>query len=64
MERTDERIIRKPELLDRISVSDATIWRWEKQDIFPKRIRLGGNGVGWLASEVDHWIREQAEARH
>jgi len=51
-----ERIIRKPELLSRIALSDATIWRMERDGRFPKRIQLGGNSTGWIESEIDAWL--------
>ena len=58
-----ERIIRKPELLRQVSVSDVTIWRMEKAGRFPKRIQIGGNSVGWLQSEVTHWLEKKARER-
>lgn len=58
-----ERVIRKPELLKMIALSDTTIWRMEKKDRFPKRLRLGGNSCGWLESEVLAWLAEKAKAR-
>jgi len=54
------RIIRKPELLGRVGLSDTTIWRLERDGKFPKRILLGGNSVGWLNEEVDAWVQEKA----
>ena len=63
MEKTKERIIRKPELLSIIGLSDPTIWRMEKDGKFPKRLRLGGNSCGWLESEVDGWLQEKAAER-
>ena len=63
MEKTKERIIRKPELLSIIGLSDPTIWRMEKDGKFPKRLRLGGNSCGWLESEVDDWLKERAAER-
>jgi prophage regulatory protein len=59
----DQRIIRKPELFNKIPLSDATIWRREKMGDFPKRIRLGGNSVGWFAAEIDAWLANKAAAR-
>lgn len=58
-----ERIIRKPELLARVGLSDPTIWRMERRGEFPKRVRLGGNSTGWLASEVEAWIKQKAAER-
>lgn len=61
--KTTPRIIRKPELLIILGLSDPTVYRMEKAGKFPKRLRLGGNSVGWLQSEVDGWIAERAAAR-
>jgi len=60
---TTERILRKPELFKKIGCSDATIWRWERKGKFPRRVQLGGNSVGWLASEVNKWIKDRAAER-
>jgi len=57
------RIIRKPELIGIVGLSDVTIWRLEKEGKFPKRIKLGGNSTGWLASEIQQWIDEKAAER-
>ena len=61
--KTAQRIIRKPELLNILGLSDPTVYRMEKAGRFPKRLRLGGNSCGWLQSEVDGWISERAAAR-
>lgn len=57
------RILRKPELLTLVGLSDPTIWRMEQQGQFPKRIRLGGNSCGWLLDEVARWQEERAASR-
>ena len=62
-QKTCDRMVRKPELLKRLSVSDATVWRWEKENKFPKRICLGGNSVAWLESEIKEWFAQKAAAR-
>jgi len=58
-----KRIIRKPELLSRIGLSGVTIWRLEKAGLFPKRIQLGGNSVGWFDDEIDQWLSKKAAER-
>lgn len=40
-------------------LSRATIWRMEQHDMFPRRRQLSANSVGWLKSEVDHWIESR-----
>lgn len=59
----DQRIIRKPELFARVGLSDATIWRLEKSGKFPRRVKLGGNSVGWLSDEFDAWLNARLENR-
>jgi prophage regulatory protein len=57
-----DRVIRKKELLPFIGLSDVTIWRMERAGKFPRRIRLGGNSVGWYESEIIEWQeRKKAE---
>jgi prophage regulatory protein len=58
-----QRIIRKPELLATLGLSDATIWRLEKAGRFPKRVKLGGNSVGWFDHEIDGWLDRKAADR-
>ena len=63
METTNDRLIRKPELMARIGLSDVTIWRLEKRGQFPKRLKIGGNSVGWLESEISEWMTAKAAER-
>jgi prophage regulatory protein len=54
-----DQIIRKPELFSKLSLSDSTVWRMEKTGKFPRRIKLGGNSVGWFANEIDEWLSKK-----
>jgi len=58
-----DRIIRKKELLKAIGLSDVTIWRMERAGKFPRRIRLGGNSVGWYESEIIEWMENKRQDR-
>jgi prophage regulatory protein len=53
---TNDRYIRRPELIQLIGTTAVSIWRWEKAGLFPKRRRIGPGSVGWLESEVNAWI--------
>lgn len=59
----NERILRKSEVLAKVALSHPTIYRMERAGNFPRRLRLGGNSCGWLASEVEAWINERAAER-
>lgn len=58
------RILRKPDLADKVKLKPATIDLMEAADQFPKRIKLGhGRAVGWIESEIDDWIAARVAER-
>ena len=46
-----------------LNVSNTTLLRWEALGRFPRRIRMGGTAVGWLAIEVAQWLKERDSER-
>jgi predicted DNA-binding transcriptional regulator AlpA len=50
------RLISKAEVLRRIGVSYPTIWKWMRDENFPRSRNLGGKSA-WIESEVTAWIR-------
>jgi prophage regulatory protein len=56
------RLIRKPAVLDRIGVSDTTLWRLERAGQFPRSIRISPGTVAWRESDIEAWIAERAKA--
>lgn len=64
MNKKQDYVMRKPEVVKIVGVSGTTIWRWEKVGLFPKRLRLGANSTGWLASEVNEWLENLAKNRN
>ena len=60
-------IIRKPELLKLLGISNATLSRMENAGDFPKRIYIGSGKIrgkaAWRLAEVDAWIDEQFDKR-
>lgn len=63
MEHKQDRVMRKKEVLAIVGLSDVSVWRQEQVGTFPRRIRLGGNSVGWLKSEIDGWLEQRAAER-
>jgi predicted DNA-binding transcriptional regulator AlpA len=49
------RLISKAEVLRRIGVTFPTIWKWMREDKFPRSRNLGGRAA-WIESEVTRWI--------
>jgi prophage regulatory protein len=48
------------EVTARTRLSDTTLWRLEKADRFPKRIKIGFKRVAWRKAEIDTWIAGDA----
>ena len=53
------RILRMPEVRQKIGLCKATIYNRIAMGTFPKPVSLGGRSVGWLESALDQWISER-----
>ncbi len=56
------RILRLPEVKQRIGLCRSSIYERIKAGNFPKNIRLGARSVGWLESEIESWIADRINA--
>lgn len=52
-------ILREKELDAETGTRRVTRWRWRKQGLFPRPIRLGPNSIGYLRSEIEEWLRQR-----
>lgn len=57
-----DRIIRAKEISQKTGLSRSTIWRLEREGVFPKRKQLAPHTVGWLESEVARWLESRQPA--
>ena len=46
-----------------VGLSRSSIWRFEQEGKFPKRITLSNRCVRWSKNEVDSWVDAQIEGR-
>ena len=56
------RMLRLPDVCEITGLSETTVWRREKDGLFPRRRRLGANLVAWRSDEVQEWIESLPEA--
>lgn len=56
MNSSEIQILRLREVVKRVGLSKPSIYRFLKDGLFPKPIRLGERAVGWPASEIDEWL--------
>ena len=52
--------VREPECRRITGLSRVTRWRLEREGKFPRRRRLSSGAVGWLRSEIAHWVATRA----
>ena len=50
------RVLSQQAVLERVPVSRTTLWRMERAGLFPRRIQVSTNRVGWLEADVDAWV--------
>jgi prophage regulatory protein len=61
-EMDSERIVRMDELLRRLQISRATVYRWLDEGRFPRPVRLGERTIGWRESSLSGWLAEREAA--
>ena len=60
---TVEKFLMLPQVREIVPYSASHIWRLERSGQFPQRVRLGGNRVAWLESELNSWVESKLAAR-
>ena len=56
------RLLKKPEVRKRDTLSDSTRWRRIKEGTYPAPIRISKNRVAWLEDDIEAWISAQLDA--
>jgi prophage regulatory protein len=57
------RILRLPEVINRVGLRRASIYSYMAIGAFPQQVVLGPRAVGWLESEIDAWLATKIKAR-
>ena len=60
----EQRILRLPAVKLLTGLSRSTIYLRMSEGSFPKQVNLGSRAVGWISSEIDHWIEEKLVSRN
>ena len=56
-------VLRIPAVEIQTGLKRSQLYNLEKQNKFPKRLKLMGRASGWLQEEVANWIEERALER-
>jgi prophage regulatory protein len=57
------RILSKRQVKELVLYSPQHIARLEKAGLFPRRVQLGPNRVGWVEGEVLDWLEDRLSRR-
>ena len=52
----DKRILRRSEVLARVGLGQATLYRLISRGMFPRPVRLSTRATGWRSDEVEGWL--------
>jgi prophage regulatory protein len=51
-----DRILRRPEVEARTTLSKSSIYAWMARGEFPRPVALGARLVGWRESDIEAWM--------
>ena len=57
------RILKVKQVAKEINVSVPQVYKLVSLGRFPKPIKLGERGSGWLTSEIDAWLQSRVDLR-
>ena len=60
---SNSKVLKVKEVAEEINVSVPQVYKLVSLGRFPKPIKLGERGSGWLTSEIDAWLQSRVDAR-
>jgi len=60
-------ILRPKQVVEEYGLSRTTLWRLEKKEGFPRKIKISSRATGYLRSDLDAWLqslKDQAANRN
>ena len=57
------KVLKVKQVATEINVSVPQVYKLVSLGRFPKPIKLGERGSGWLTSEIDAWLQSKIDAR-
>ena len=57
------KVLKVKEVAEEINVSVTQVYKLVSLGRFPKPIKLGERGSGWLTTEIDAWLQSRVDAR-
>lgn len=58
----NRRLIRLPEVIEQVGLSERTLYRYVAAGTFPKPVKVGALSM-WVSVEVETWVEEHIAQR-
>jgi len=52
----DQRFISRKDVVDITGLSESTIRRLQKKNMFPKSYKISSRRIAWLQSDIEEWM--------
>jgi predicted DNA-binding transcriptional regulator AlpA len=56
---TNLQLITRQKLIELLTISAATLWRYEQQNDFPPKIVLGPSRVAYSQTDIELWLNSK-----
>lgn len=57
------RLIKLAEVMNQTALGRSSVYKFMKEELFPKPVTQIGKSVAWVESEIQEWILERIEER-
>lgn len=58
----DERLLKLPQVRERVALSTSTIYDLMLRGEFPRPVKVGERAVAWPSSAIQNWIEQRIAA--
>lgn len=59
---SNKRLIRLPEVIGQVGLSERTLYRYVASGTFPKPVKVGALSM-WIGTEVEAWVEQRIAER-
>jgi prophage regulatory protein len=52
----NEKLMTKTDICEYLTLSDSTLFRLRRDNVFPKPLNLGARTIRWKRKDIDNWL--------
>lgn len=58
-----QRLLSRRMIRELVPASDMTLWRWERDGLFPRHVSINGRNY-WFLDEINDWLDRKSRDRN